>query len=462
MRLSFETLMRVGISLFVWSGAAWGTVRGSAASAQIVEPPRIKNGGSPNVKMLGHVPFDGRFSNGGVDIEQELSRPYVYVSGMTDDPGFWVVSVADPAKPKVIYHWHFPASAQDQGLAGENGRYFKLDGRYYYAKTVQFNKGSPHDSLGLIVFDVTGLPDPTKVKEVAHIGSIGARVVHVFPYKHSDGRVLLITTPTVGAYGQIYDARKLISQGAQQALLAQVDIPPDVNIKQITRGFHDTYAQYDPATKQDKLYGAGSGGFGVYDITKPETPRFLFMMAPQHDLVTTGSHTVIVSPDSRYAVATVEQQYWPMFVFDLQPGLSGQSKVVQPIAAWTADWRDLPHLMAVRWPYVFVAAYEDGLQIVSLNDPKQPKTLGWYYTCVCEHQMGWGGSPTVPGTSVLNGAGDVDVRNADGLIVVTDYTTGLWTFRMDGFDGWNGRQFRMPNISKEQDWDNGPAVALRQ
>jgi hypothetical protein len=28
---------------------------------------------------------------------------------------------------------------------------------------------------------------------------------------------------------------------------------------------------------------------------------------------------------------------------------------------------------------------------------------------------------------------------------------------MDGFDGWNGEDHGMPNISSVQDWENGPA-----
>jgi len=27
---------------------------------------------------------------------------------------------------------------------------------------------------------------------------------------------------------------------------------------------------------------------------------------------------------------------------------------------------------------------------------------------------------------------------------------------MDGFNGWNGNDWGMPNISSVQDWDNGP------
>ena len=35
-------------------------------------------------------------------------------------------------------------------------------------------------------------------------------------------------------------------------------------------------------------------------------------------------------------------------------------------------------------------------------------------------------------------------------------TTGFWAFRMEGFSGWNGESWGMPNISSVQDWDNGP------
>ena len=51
------------------------------------------------------------------------------------------------------------------------------------------------------------------------------------------------------------------------------------------------------------------------------------------------------------------------------------------------------------------------------------------------------------------------VGNADGLIVISDLATGFWAFKMDGFDGWYGHQWGMPNISSAQDWDNGPEGA---
>ena len=58
--------------------------------------------------------------------------------------------------------------------------------------------------------------------------------------------------------------------------------------------------------------------------------------------------------------------------------------------------------------------------------------------------------------SMYEGAWGVDVRNADGLIVISDFDSGFWALKMDGFDGWNGHQWGMPNVSSAQDWDNGP------
>ena len=60
----------------------------------------------------------------------------------------------------------------------------------------------------------------------------------------------------------------------------------------------------------------------------------------------------------------------------------------------------------------------------------------------------------------MGGTFGVDVRNADGLIV-TSGRTGFWSFYMDGFTGWNGHQWGMPNISSAQDWDHGPDGAQK-
>ena len=145
----------------------------------------VKTGSSPNMKLVGHLPMGGFFRAGGIDLEQELARPFVYVARMLGEPGFDIVDLRKPEQPSIIYSWRFDPAVQRIGLGGESLKYFKLDGRYYLVKGVAFEKGSPDEGLSAIVFDVSGLPDPKSVKEIARVP--GGRVTHIFTYKHSDG-----------------------------------------------------------------------------------------------------------------------------------------------------------------------------------------------------------------------------------------------------------------------------------
>src|SRR5688572_2181376 len=130
---------------------------------------------SPNVKLMSHVPLGATFTVMDLEIEQDLSRPYAYVSrsnyGKVTPPqiGFDIVSVKDPAKARVIRRWRIDQPELHQGIGGTAGKYFKLKGRYYYAQAFAFRQGGPDADLSVIVFDVTGLPDSSQVKEVARI-----------------------------------------------------------------------------------------------------------------------------------------------------------------------------------------------------------------------------------------------------------------------------------------------------
>jgi len=432
----------------------------AAGGPTAAQAPGGKTGGSPNITLMSHVPLDGYFTVGGLDLEQEPERPYAYLSRMFDQAGFTIVSLADPANAKVLYDWRVDNLALHVGVGGESGRYFKRRSRYYYVKAFLFERGTPDGDVGAVVFDVTGLPAVSQIKEVGRIRSPGG-FIDVFPYRHSDGRVLIFATPWTEPRANVYDVDKLLAGDPNQGLIGQVP-NPQAGLPQSANGYHDAYAAYDPASQRDRFYGAGSGGFHVYDVTKPEEPKFLFSLTGGAGVVSYG-HTLAPTNDGRYAVAFTERQFWPVLVFDLKAGLEGSAATLSsPVGGWTADWRDASHTGSVLWPYVFVAAFEDGLQIFNLIDPQEPKTEGWYYTCVCAHQTGFGGIRNVRGTSVFNGAADVAVRNADGLIAMTDYTSGFWAFRMAGFRGWSGRHWKVPNISREQDWDHGPAEQARR
>jgi hypothetical protein len=458
------------------SALTLGALTGHLAAAQDAPPPGQqpaptpeKVGGSPNVHLVGHIPLGGYGRVTDADLEQELSRPYAYVGQTRDHTGLAIIDLRDLKNVRLLYRWQIENIALHAG-SGLRPKYFKLNNRYYVAECFQFRPGTPDGDLGAIIFDVTGLPDTSKVKVVARINfhdSPGG-FHDLFAYKHSDGRVLLFTTTTAD-YANVYDMAKVLAGDTAHALIGKVPVPPGPKRGEVLPGFgpvtiaipgyHDFYVAYDPARQQDKFYGAGGGGYYIYDVSKPEEPKLVTSIIGPAGVA--WGHTFTPSPDGNFAVTETEYQWAPLRIFDLRPGLDGKvPAITQPTSIYNTDWNDLIHNHEVRWPYVFASSYEDGLQIFNMQDAAHPKTKGWYYTCECTHATGMSITPG-PGTSVYNGAFGVMVRNTDGLIMISDSNTGAWFFKMDGFTGWNGEDWGMPNISSAQDWDHGPPGARR-
>ena len=431
---------------------------------------------SRNVRVTSHLPLGRIFTTADIEIEQELSRPYVYVSkmqGTVAGAGFDIISIKDPERARVIYEWRIDNPTLHQGTGGTNPALLKSRGRYYLAQTFQFQATGPDADLGAIVFDVTGLPDTSKIKEVGRFRTpqTPGGFHESFAYRHSGGQALLVTTVQY-PFANAWDIDRLVSGDPNQGVVSRIPIP-DTAYGGSNRAYHDMYVGFDPVSRQDRFYGAGAGGYYVYDITDLANPRLLTSVTGVSGMQ--RGHTFTPTPDGRYAVMETEYQYAPLRIFDLKPGLDGQVKTIsRPIGAWISDWTTNPHNHEVRWPYVFVSAYEEGLQVFNMMDPTNPYTVGYYDTYDGPHRMGRApsGDPEarwndrtypIPAVSeVVNGAFGVDVRNADGLIVISDMTTGFWAFRMDGFDGWNGHQWGMPNVSSAQDWDNGPDGAAKK
>ena len=430
-------------------------------------PPAPGAQGSSNIHIVAHVLLGGWLRTADLDIEQELSRPYAYVAideeasprgGAGIPTGIDIISLKEPTRARVIYSWRIDQPELHTGLGSLNPMHLKSHGRYFLTGAFQFRPGGPDAELGAIVWDVTRLPDTTTIKEVARITGIPGGFHESFSYKHSSGRALLFGTSLRGpAY--VFDIDKVVLAGSKGAdgLVGRIPLPEGTEAPIVVPGFtgyHDFCVGYDPASHQDRFYGAGAQGYYIYDITDLSAPRLLTSITGVAGVP--FGHTFTPDPTGRYVVAETEHQYQPLRIFDLKPGLDGQVKSIsRPIGAWTADWKHLSHNHEVRWPYVFVAALEDGFHVFNMMDPTNPYSVGYYDTYDGPNGKNSAG---VLG-AVFNGAWGVDVRNADGLIVISDFTTGFWAFKMDGFDGWNGHQWGMPNISSAQDWDDGPEGA---
>ena len=427
-------MLRTSIFLLLF-----GMTIGAQATTQSQSTPLKR--GSENIHVQGHLPLGGPESVADIELEQELDRPYAYVARAryqgNYDRGMDIIDLSDPTHPKLLLHWVNENDDLNVGVGGLDIKYFKHSGRYYVVLSVQFGQG-PDNDLGAIVFDVTGLPDVSKVREVARIREpdMPGGFHNIFIYQHSNGTPYLITT--VRAPGaNMYDLSKVVSGDVENAFAANIPIPGPEGTR---LSYHDFYASYHPDSGEDRFYGGGSGGYYVYDISNIDAPEIRVTLNGISGV--RRGHTFTPGPNGRYVIAETEYQYAPLRIFDLQPALDGEvTNIRQPISAWTANWENLSHNHEVRWPYVFVSGYLDGLQVFSLMDPKNPQTVGYYDTI-----------PTDAG-GVMDGAFGVDVRNEDGLIVISDGSTGFWTFRMDGFNGWSGEDWGVPDISSVQKWD---------
>ena len=437
-------------------------VFGTSARAQM-GPGKQSSG---NVELISHLPL-GTGQVMDLDVEQELSRPYAYVSRsdyaktLFSSKGTDIISLKDPSKPKVIHRFRLEQQELHQGIGGMDNKHFKLNGRHYDVQSFQLRGSGPNADLGAVVLDVTGLPDPSTVKVVSEIRTpdTPGGFHNIFAYKHSNGRVYLFTTVEAttndGQGANIYDMERLLAGGAMEGLVGRVPLPEP---RGSGRGYHDAYVAYHPESGQDRFYGGGPettylGGNFIFDVSNVTQPKLLatILAVPSQQA---GGHTFVATPDGRYGLTEMTSLgHTPIRIFDMEPALDGERSVLQPIAEWTADPTKSEHNMEIRWPYVFVSAYEAGMQVFDMRNPKKPHTVGFYDT--------YTGVQDYTGGGTANGVFGIDVRNADGLIVASDMQTGFWAFKMEGFDGWNGHDWGVPNVSTAQDWDNGPDMAPR-
>src|ERR1051326_1752029 len=206
-----------------------------AVGQSVAHNPAPGEQGSRNLRIMSHVPLPGGGNKGvpnlsgleirtaDVEMEQELSRPYAYVPMWGTPSQIHIISLKDPARARILYTWTVDNVELHQPAGALAPAYVKTHGRYYFANGFQYGKTGPDYDLGAILWDVTGLPDTSTIKEVAWIRlpDVPGGFHEIFAYKHSSGAPLIVAT-TQSAYGHLYDVDKLLAKDPNQGLVGKV------------------------------------------------------------------------------------------------------------------------------------------------------------------------------------------------------------------------------------------------
>ena len=370
--------------------------------------------GSRNVALQAHLPLGGG-THGAVVLDSD--RPVTYLARRGPDGGVDVVDIADPTAPRRASSWHAEGDVTDLALAHDGTR-------------PQLAVGTDH-GVYLLPIGAGGA--------LANVDAITPDPVHaVLAYHAGDGSRLLFV-----ATRDVIEIRELATPGT---VVSTIPLPEDARGTELR--FRGLYAQYDLPTETDRLYTARTGGYDVVDVTDPSSPTVITSVSSAAVQVGVG---IQATSDGTHVVTTANYPTAPIRIFDLRPALSGEIPLTRvAVGAWTDNWRRHAERFEVRWPYLFVAAGTEGLRMVNLRNPFEPHTTAFFHT--------WDGPVAADGP---RGAVDVAVRNRDGLIAVSDETTGLWLLSIDDFTHWDGRGWGVPNLSSTQDWSMRPVHSDR-
>ena len=388
---------------------------------------------SRNIHAAGRLLIEGGTS--AIAIDQDMARPFAYLATRAGPAGFVAIDLGDIAEPRFIAEWQVD---EQRGPASYDLATVVHDGRQYLVQAFTEGPEGAAPQVGAIVFDVTELPG---ISEAARISAPGGYRA-LFAYRHSSGRSLMLAAG--GGTLDVFDIGEIL-QGDPEPV---VRVEPPEQPQTDESGFDNVFAGFEPESRQDRLYAAGGGGYYFYDFSDLSEVRQLTSIS---SAAVQRGRAAVPTPDGRYVLTLAEYRTAPVRIFDLQPGLDGSlSRVRTAVSAWTSNWQNEYADLELRWPLAFAAALEDGLQVINVYDPLSPYTDAYFRTAAqTEEQQ----SPLL---QQRRGTNAVDVRNADGLIVVSDIESGFWAFTLEAFTGWHGHWWGVPNMSSVQDWESGP------
>lgn len=290
----------------------------------------------------------------------------------------YIIDVTDPARPTELGRYARPTpsgAANDIKLVEANGK------RYAF--------------IGDVPVDVVDVTNPAQPQLVTQIGE----EAHTLAVESRDGKHY--------AYFGNYDGRCPI-----------YDITDPAQPQKLGTFATEGSVVHDLSLENGIAYlNAWNGGFYVVDYANPAMPVQVGRWATTTALSSHSSWPMRVG--NRHIALHGDENYNARLdVIDVDPA---SSTFMQPIGNYkTRDFVSIHNVMAVGNKAYF-AYYQDGVRVLDMADPTQPKLAGYYNT--------WDPQADYTSSAFFEGATGLDVDPARKLIFVADIPRGLLILR---------------------------------
>lgn len=321
------------------------------------------------VELVGEVPLQR-----GIATELAVANGRAYVTAGSE--GFFIYDVSTPAQPRRVAEFK---RAEDRSYND-----VLVNGDTLYVAT---------EGGGIGVFNVSNPAQPTRIRAVPDTG------VEVTGLAMS-GNLLFATAPTPGAEVLIYDITTPTDPKPVKRYLVEGSLPAQGE------------RPLDVAVVGNRLYVSHwTYGLTVSDITTPTSPRFLGRHAGS------ASRTAAVGVIGNRTLAFDGGQDWGahMRVLDM----SNPQSVTQVGEFRLRDEVSIRSL-TLSGTKLYVAYYQDGLRVLDVSVPGEPRQVGYYNT--------WRETDAGRGVTFFDGLNAIAVPG-DGYVYATDSSRGLLVFR---------------------------------
>lgn len=154
--------------------------------------------------------------------------------------------------------------------------------------------------------------------------------------------------------------------------------------------------------------------FAIWNLTDPNNPVLISTTRTQ-----AFQHSSWLTQDGKYSIYAEETSDVPLGVIDVSDPTEIQvvHTFKSPLLTDSGHEDNMAHNPFIRGDYLYVAYYEDGVQVFDVSNPLAPTRVGWYDTYRCntdynQYNGAWGLYPFFESNKIIAS----DTRN--GLFVV--------------------------------------------